>query len=685
MGGIGKTTLAGVVARISEVEQYFSDGVFWVDLQATDAMAALDHVACAYGHDVSSHSTLESRAKAVRSILSNKKVLIVLDNAWQIEETSWLLPYNLASCALITTRDEDLAYDINGEVIPVTVLTETEGVELLAKLIGGVAREPSNACLEITRLLGHLPLALELAGKRIRKAARNAWFSWSDILDSLRGERNRLDLGSKDQTVRATFNISYARGLDESGRTLFNWLGLLLPNDLELGAIARVADIEEHAAKEILDNLTDLSLIQQISVNEYRLHPLLYDFACEKFAELGESLRLAGYRRACDYFYERAQQECKNPKSLEDIRPVLNSHHYAWKAHGKEQARRVFPWFGSVAVPGFLIDQGYPRTLVYHSEIDLGFAKEDGDFPEAYAEYWLGDAVASAGDLTSASEHLKRAIAIIDQSDASEAGKDMAQSRFSFRLGQVCASIGDFDGAIAAYQTSWGIDHRKGLTSQELTTMLQIGDLYIQKGAATDTDIQEASRIFEEVRNLARQEVHLAEEAMALTRLAELAMQIRPEHAVQYLQEAIELDKGAFSGRQGIRYATRLGRIASNLLFNSQSTLPLALTAFSIAIKNSGEAGSRYEQSLAFYWLGHLFEHLFLIPDRDADYVGAIACYVMAEKLAEGMELPPAINPQERIETRIRTQLDAVEFNTVVENAIKNAEIIIQSAIQRLS
>ena len=368
MGGAGKTTLAAMVAQLPEVEKNFSEGTFWIDLQATNAMAALDHIACTFGNDISGRNNTDSRAAAVRSILRDKSVLIVLDNAWQIEEIAPLLPNSLRTRTIVTTRDENLANDISDEVVPITTLSEGEGVEFLKKLFGKTADdESSSACREITILLGHLPLALELAGKQIRKEARKTWFSWPDFVSSLKREDGRLDLGSKDKSVRTTFNISYARGLDEPGRTLFNWLGLFGPVDLELGAIARVAELDEHSAGQILGVLTDLSLVQQTDSKKYYLHPLLHDFAREKFAELEESSRVGGYQRACDYFYERAQQECKDPKSMDDVGTILRSHHYAAAARDKERARRVYPWFGDVPLPGFLKQHGYPYTLV---EID---------------------------------------------------------------------------------------------------------------------------------------------------------------------------------------------------------------------------------------------------------------------------------------------------------------------------
>ena len=134
MGGVGKTTLAQKVACDPKIEQHFKDGTFWVDLQATDTMSVLDGFARTYGFDVSHFTQIDSRAGAVRSILRDKNVLIVLDNAWREEEVIPLLPHSTGAGILITTRDEALAYLLSEEVLHLDTLTEAEAIMLLEKI-----------------------------------------------------------------------------------------------------------------------------------------------------------------------------------------------------------------------------------------------------------------------------------------------------------------------------------------------------------------------------------------------------------------------------------------------------------------------------------------------------------------------------------------------------------------------
>ncbi len=682
MGGIGKSTLAAVLSSSPSIKQAFPDGCFWVDLQGGDTLEALARMAQAYGQNVESYENVGSRSRAVRSVMADKRVFLVLDDAWQESEVSPFSPANAESRALVTTRDEGLASSLTNQVVSVERLDSNTAVEMLVQMVGSLpAPEERETIAALVEQLGGLPLALELVGKQARKEARRPGFSWQAIRQRFAEASKRLGLGRGEQTVRGAFDQTWARALDEETRRRFALLGVFPRGDFLTGAIAAAWNAGEDAL-ETLGELLDLSLVRQVDLVNIRLHPLLQDFAEEKLQGLSEDERTAAHQRVSDYDFERAPE---NPTTWADIQPVLSSHNHAALAHDKERARRVFPWFKldpgiigrpSVPVPGFLIDRGYQRTLVHHYQIELEFARAEGQYQEAYAEYWLADSLGDIGEIASAAEHLNHALAIADSWDAS-AGKDAARSKFSFRLGQLLAEFGDFDKAIASYQTAVEIDRRNNQIRNSLTGMLQIGDLYLQRRGPADSE--EAIRVYEEVRELAQQHQHSEPEVMALTRLAELAQQTEPERAIQYVQAAL-YEKSAFSGRQGTRYATRLGKVATNLLYNGHTTLSLPLTAFSMAI----ESGSDVERSTALYWLGNLFENLFLAEGHVAQYPAAWACYSLAAQSTSNMELPPGINPQERLETRVLPEMDTQKQESL-RPRIESAPLeIIQEAIDRL-
>ena len=675
MGGSGKSTLAAAIATIQEIESEFSDGCFWVDLHGGDAMEALARIANSFAQSVDNYENIVSRSKAVRSILHDKKVLVVVDNANEEEEVNPFFPANSNSCTITTTRDESLAYTLTEDVFKIESLDTEAATELIWNLSGlSKNNKEDHLVYDIAnQFLGALPLALELTAKQIRKEARRPGFSWTKLKDRLSDTSKRLNIGRGDQTVYHAFEQSWKFSLSDDTKEYFALLGLMERGNILSGEMAKLWDLDDDETLDILNELLDLSLIQQTDEVTLRLHPLLHDFTELKLEDISEENKREASHRLCDYHYDRAVE---NPESMAEIIPVLKSHYYSALAKNSELAKRCFPWYkkgnaSSVAIPGFLIDKGFLPTLVKHYQIQLEFDKQKGDSLHAYSQYWLGDAIAQSGDLTTAATHLKWALEIVDNSsNMGDDAKEMARSKFSYRAGQVCHSIGDIEGALHAYQITLEIDKKLSDPRNMLFTMLQMGDLHISVNAPEAQDL--GLGYYHQVLEISRKEGSYEPESMALIRLAEYWQNQNPEQSVQFAKEAIQLSHTyAYDGRQGSRYATRLAKNCVDLLYNGQPTLNLALSAFSIAITKSGETQSAYEQSIAFYWLGNLFEHLFLVQGYQAETPAAWACYLLSHQISGNMELPPEINPQSRIETRVLPKLTPEEINqykAMVEN-----------------
>ena len=63
---------------------------------------------------------------------------------------------------LLTTRDADLARRLHCQVVEIAVISEAEAVKLLSDRLGPLGQFEQEA-KEVARLVGYLPLALELA------------------------------------------------------------------------------------------------------------------------------------------------------------------------------------------------------------------------------------------------------------------------------------------------------------------------------------------------------------------------------------------------------------------------------------------------------------------------------------------------------------------------------------------
>ena len=109
MGGIGKTALA--VKWANEVRSQFPDGDLYADLQGFGPREPLEAADILGGFlrslDVDGNgipNELERRSALFRSIVSSRRLLILLDNARSEEQVRPLLPASLGSMTIVTSR-----------------------------------------------------------------------------------------------------------------------------------------------------------------------------------------------------------------------------------------------------------------------------------------------------------------------------------------------------------------------------------------------------------------------------------------------------------------------------------------------------------------------------------------------------------------------------------------------------
>src|SRR5271157_4897492 len=325
MGGIGKTQLAVEYSYRQHEAGTYPDGIFWIN-----AAEPLDQGFARLARDLGMAKTDQALDQQVRSAFDAlgrwKKALLVLDN---LEDPGTLnrpivsgrIPAGLSCRLLFTTRRRDLG---GFTPVEVTVLPEESALQLLLRHPN---RQPAidpndpdhEPAVAITRMLGRLPLALELAGAYLGK--------WSDLdkpgFVSLAGYRERLrtkgrlatvDVGAKklsdnelqrihDDAVEATLRQQWDALDDEDARRLLLVAGQLpeaavIPNE-RLGLLAGVAVRSDDGEgpsplDEALRRLEDDCLVEERRRDQVRLHPLVREFA-ERLtpAETRDAFRLA--------------------------------------------------------------------------------------------------------------------------------------------------------------------------------------------------------------------------------------------------------------------------------------------------------------------------------------------------------------------------------------------------------
>ncbi|PSK95728.1 NB-ARC domain-containing protein [Murinocardiopsis flavida] len=291
--GIGKTALA--VHWAHRVRSDFSDGDLYVDMRGygpgprVEAVQALDTLLRAL--DVTPDRIpvdLDGRAALFRSLLSGKRVLVLIDNAASADQVRPLLPGSPESLVLVTSRSTlpGLVAREGASRMVLDILTPDESLTLLRQIVGAerVDSEPA-AARRLAQLCVHLPLALRITAERVNSRPRAAL---SDFVAELSDEKERLDaLGFEDDElsdVRAAFAASY-NNLDPDAARLFRLTGLHPGNEFGVHACAAMADISTSAARRLLDRLARVHLVSETGTDRYRSHDLLRLYAAERAAE----------------------------------------------------------------------------------------------------------------------------------------------------------------------------------------------------------------------------------------------------------------------------------------------------------------------------------------------------------------------------------------------------------------
>jgi DNA-binding SARP family transcriptional activator len=292
VGGIGKSALVIHAAHL--LTERFEDGQLYVDLQgAREGLRPLtpDEAAarCLRALGIPDDRIRRCCGEAVtdlRSVLTGRRVLLVLDNATDAAQVLPVMPASPSCGALISSRR--MLPTIDGALhIGLDVLAPSEAVELLGGLVGDerLASEPA-AAMDLARLCGCLPLALRIVAARL--LSHPSW-PLACLAERLAEERHRLDeLEFAGLSVRSCFEAGYGelcRGgtpIDQLAAQLFRLLGLLRTVEFGLPLAAALLDLDDRTTERALQRIVDAGLLDHPDAGRYRLHDLLRLFAAER-------------------------------------------------------------------------------------------------------------------------------------------------------------------------------------------------------------------------------------------------------------------------------------------------------------------------------------------------------------------------------------------------------------------
>lgn len=306
MAGVGKTTLA--VRAAHDLLSHFPGGCLYADLHGAQAPSRALHTLGAFlracGLPGSSlPSTVEQRAAMYRTLLAERKILVVLDNVAGEEQVRLLLP-GAGSTVLLTSR-RPLTGLHGAHLLRLDVLAVPDAVELLAAVAGKdrVAVD-LDAAQRIAELCGGLPLAVRVAAVRL---ATNDTLGLTGLSARLADERERLDeLALGDVDVRASLAIS-SRQLTPRLALLWQTLCVLPLETVPAWLVASTLDVSTGRAHRLLEELSAAHLLTAAAPDRYSMHDLIRLVGRELAAERAEDISALALR-ACRQLLARIRQ-----------------------------------------------------------------------------------------------------------------------------------------------------------------------------------------------------------------------------------------------------------------------------------------------------------------------------------------------------------------------------------------
>jgi hypothetical protein len=184
LGGIGKTTLASALAHDADVQNRFYDGILWATLgEEPDLISLLGGWVEALGDYNFRPTSVGATSAHLRTLLGDKALLLVVDDAWEPEHVTPFLVANYRSQVLVMSRRADVA-GAGAGVHQLQLMTPEESLALLENSTHRqLEGEEKEAALRVAETAGYLPVALNLVAARVNRGV-----VWDELEEACKQE-----------------------------------------------------------------------------------------------------------------------------------------------------------------------------------------------------------------------------------------------------------------------------------------------------------------------------------------------------------------------------------------------------------------------------------------------------------------------------------------------------------------
>jgi tetratricopeptide (TPR) repeat protein len=603
MAGVGKTTLA--LRWAHQVAADFPDGQLYIDLcgygayRPVSPCEALARFLRAMGTPAElMPSRLPERSAQFRSLLSGRRVLLLLDNASDEQQVRPLLPGSSSCAVIVTSRTEltGLVIDQGAAPIPVDVLRADEALAMLCTLTGRRVRTEPDAAAALARQCARLPLALRIVAGLIRC---HPTLPLVELVESLADERTRLDTlaasGDPHTAVRTVFSWSYQQ-LPPDAAALFRLIALTPGRSTDRYAVAALAGVPTDVANPLTSALLRAQVLREPIHGRIEMHDLVRTYAAELLnQEDDESVRRAALARVFDYYLHTAER-ADHVLSPNRFRvPLAGTPHPGPRIETHQQALTWIDAERSALVALFGIDDpelDAQRWQLAYTLRGYFFLTKDWDAWTQTHQLALA-AAERLDDITAqASTHNNLGLALLEHGDHAAAAPHYQRAQELFER------VGDLRGASNAMGNYAWILHDRGDDLAALEIAARALDNYRACGARTNTAITlRGIAVFEAALGRFADAVDHLEQAMAA--FTQLGSDLNMAMALNCLGEIHGEAGDPAASDRAHRRALALSREQGSQFEQARAHTGLGCAA--AALGNTALAESEWQQALDIY------------------------------------------------------------------------------------
>lgn len=462
-------------------------------------MSALAAWGDALGQDLSSLTNVEDRKAKIERLIGARRMLLVIDDAWELDAARAMKCGGEHCAYLLTTRDKTLAMQFagRGQVETLPVLPDDAAWNLLQSLAPTACAADPDAARSLARAVGGLPLAVELLGGYLA-AQEGALFPeifgdlTKDALAELADPRRRLQLASQrlgskggKMTLEQTLSLSL-NDLPAETQKAFYALGAFAPKPATFSREAAEAVIGgdenpgfssqaegrnvkgKNRAAQSLARLAARNLLEIVETR-FALHQSLADLARSKMPPEAQT-------RHREYYLGLVNEDRRNWQLIEiEFKQIW----WGWEHNPADETKLDWVW----AIHRFMNTRGLWADYIQCGEIARQLVKDRK--AEGTLLNNLGSVYNKLGQRAKALEYYERALPIFE-----EVGDRQGASATLNNLGSVYDNLGQRGKALEYYERALPIREEVGDRYVESITRYNISRIYQDEGKLDEAVVE---------------------------------------------------------------------------------------------------------------------------------------------------------------------------------------------------